>query len=576
LRCAGALVAALIARGVSHFVVSSGSRCAPLVLAVGHHPEAQIWTNPDERSAGFIALGISRAARAPAALICTSGTAAANYLPAVVEARMSRIPLLVLTADRPPRLRGVGAAQTIDQIDLYGSYSLYCDDLPTPEAAADRAFDWCASAAAAYDHCLNESGPVHLNLGFDEPLIPEPGAVEEILHDAFAIGVPPHERSEVGHRLEEIGWTSLVSVLEKATRPVIVCGPNDSADECAGVVAALANSLGAPILADIASPGRRVGETVAHYDLFLRDPDIARTLQADFVLRMGGLPTSKTLNEWLASLHVPILAIAPFEIADPWRSVTHPVEARIGGAILELERRLPDSRNSGAYRDLWTQAEAAARHEWQEIRQEEADTLSEIDIPARVIEILSGSDIIYLSSSMPIRWADMYAGSRVGFPRVQANRGANGIDGIISSAAGAAIGEEKTVWCVVGDLAFYHDHNGLWGLAGREIPLKIVLINNRGGGIFDHLPISEHESVYEPYVAMPHNVDFAAIARAFGVTHTYVGTRSQLSAALTAAAERPGAEIIEIGCERTKSHARHQDAMNRISARVRQVLPATA
>jgi 2-succinyl-5-enolpyruvyl-6-hydroxy-3-cyclohexene-1-carboxylate synthase len=576
LRCAAALIGALVRLGVQHFVISSGSRCAPLVLAVSHRHDIHVWPHPDERAAGFRALGIGKALHRPAVLICTSGTAAANYYPAVVEARMSHTPMIVLTADRPPHLRGKGAPQTIDQVDLYARYPLCFADLPAPMTGEDQSETWRDHAARAHSQAIGlPAGPVHLNVPFDEPLIPEPPIAEQIFRDCTAEYEPLASLRTVSSLdiSPEQHWETARNQIRQARRPLIVYGPQNDCDDPNAVLTRSAARSRMPILADIASQmrtgGRELDNIVSHYDLYLRDPDFARRAVPDLVIRFGGLPTSKVLNDWLAGCRPAAhIAVAPGgQIADPYDPTTQLLVGDLPTAADRLFHPAGDAPGDPAYASLWQAADTAAANVIAAHQQEHTTRdVFEGDIVAAVFRDTPANSIVYLSNSMPIRWADTYVPARPSRLRVLVNRGANGIDGMIASAAGAASAAGRKVTLVIGDLAFLHDLNGLWGLAKDQLPLKIILIDNDGGGIFSFLPIVRHERVLDPLVAMPHGLDFAAAAAFYGIPCQRAASLAEFRGCYAEALQQPGPQIVAVHTNRQRTAALHRELCRRVCA----------
>lgn len=565
------LLAALVRCGVRHAVISSGSRCTPLVLAASRTEDLRTWTHPDERAAGFFALGIGKALRTPAALICTSGTAAANYLPAVVEARLSRTPLIVLTADRPPELRGRGAPQTIDQIDLYGRYPLYFRDLPVPLSGGNGQEQWIEAAElAAHTAAGYPYGPVHLNLPFREPLIPAPGRLDALDADAHTYGAESKDHCTPTCPLPGADlWDRLANRAGRAERGVIICGPQNSSDDLGSSVHALAVASGFPVLADVASQVR-FGEhadahVVSYYDLFLKNPRLAAGLAPEMVIRLGGLPTSKTLNLWLQSSaagdHVLIDDYAEF--ADPFGCSTLTITSPLALAADEIAQRLGrTSTEASAYLLAWRNADSETAGVLESYRREAAESLAG-DFVAAAFDHAPARVPVYLSNSMAIRFGDAYAAaSRIPI-RVLCNRGANGIDGVISSAAGAAAALGERVVIVTGDVALLHDINALLAARQYGLDLKIVLLNDDGGGIFSFLPIAEHTDVFEPLVAMPHGRDFADAARFYGISYSRFVTVADFVDGYGASLNRRGPEILEVRYDRLQSARTSQEIFRR-------------
>jgi len=562
---ARALVAGLVAGGVKHLCLSPGSRSSPLALAAHAEPCLAISVQIDERSAAFLALGIAKATRAPVAIVCTSGTAAANLLPAVAEAFLAGVPLVVLTADRPPELRGTGASQTIDQLWLYGTHVRLFRDLPCPD---DAGVQPAAAAEAGREACrvarAGPVGPVHLNVPFREPLVPAPG--EMTACDEAWLALAPQLRAAVSDTTRVAtdlpALAALAARLDKAQRPLLIAGPGAVAATEAPAVLELAHVARMPILADIASGLRsaRVPEGVtvcALADLFLRDEAMA-AVAPDFVLRLGGIPTSKTLATWLARHRPPLVAIQPdARRRDPDGIVSEvlvgPAAATCAALAKYVKRAEP---GDGEWTALLQTAEAGARALLARAPREAAAVVAACAaLPAK-----SG---LFLSSSMPIRWAEMTVPRLASGVEVHVNRGANGIDGIVSSAIGAAKGSGAPLLLVTGDLAFLHDAGGLRAARELATPLAILLLENGGGGIFSHLPVAQHEDVFEPLFGTPHGCELAAVSRAAGIEHRVAATLAEVTALTGETLGGGGVRVIEWRTDRRET-VREQAALTRL------------
>ena len=519
----------LARQGLTHACTSPGSRSTPLVLALVREPGIACTSHIDERSGGFFAIGQAKASGRPVALACTSGTATANYLPAVVEAYEARVPLLVLTADRPPELRDVGAGQTIDQVKLYGRNAKWFLEVDEAPATPDR-LQWMRQLAARAWATAQEGrpGPVHLNFILREPLVPGgelPPASDE-------------PRGAVWHA--PAPWIpALKEEVERRPRAVVVAG--GGADGPA--VAEWAQRSRLPVLADPLSGARR-GEAIAHYDALLRDPDWAAAHRPDLVIRIGALPTSKPLRQWLASLDARQIALAPHEEPD---------------AV--LDELLPG--DSAGLRDAevhwcgeeWVRAwfdadQAAAQAMGSALGEEVSEPLA----VARLWGRLPAEATLFVASSMPVRDLETFAVTRHSPPRVLANRGANGIDGTVSSAFGAASVSDGPTVLLIGDVALLHDLGGLMAARRQDSDLTIVLLNNDGGGIFHFLPVAGERDAFEEHVATPHGVDFAHAAALFGLPYQRVGSMAEFDGALDLA----GTRLIELRTDREANVAVHR------------------
>ncbi|HWS44459.1 MAG TPA: 2-succinyl-5-enolpyruvyl-6-hydroxy-3-cyclohexene-1-carboxylic-acid synthase, partial [Acidimicrobiia bacterium] len=509
----GAFVDELARAGVRHAVICPGSRSTPLAMLLDAHPGIRAWMHLDERSAAYFALGMAKASREPVAVLATSGTATVNFAPAVVEAYYSKVPLVVLTADRPPELRGVGAPQTIDQARLYGPHVKWSVEMPLPEATDEAARHWRlvaarAAAAAAEAPC----GPAHLNFPFREPLIPAMTGAPAA--DVAAARVTSSPRCARAGDIEAIA-----DELRARRRGIIVCGPGDDPD-LADAVAPLARALGYPVLADPLS-GLRCGRhdrslIVSAYDAFLREPVAVDALRPDAVLRFGEQPTSKPLVTLLRACEE-----AAQIIVDADGGWTEPLPA---GVRLVRADAAPFCASLAAIAHValderwiraWTSADASARNAIA-LHLVEGDELTEPALIADLADVLPHGAAVFAGNSMPVRDVDSFFASSGARLRFMANRGVNGIDGVVSSALGAATVVGPLV-LVAGDLSFYHDMNGLLAAKRHAIDATIVLVNNDGGGIFSFLPQAQHPERFEELFGTPHGLNFAAAAAVYGL-----------------------------------------------------------
>ncbi|WCB93870.1 2-succinyl-5-enolpyruvyl-6-hydroxy-3-cyclohexene-1-carboxylate synthase [Baekduia alba] len=546
--------------GVAGACTSPGSRSTPLVLTLARDGRLPVTSHVDERCAAFFALGLAQATGRPAALACTSGTAAANYAPAVIEAAEAGVPLIVLTTDRPPELRDVGAGQTIDQIKLYGSYAKWFFEVGTHAATPDR-LRWirqlaCRALAIATE---GRPGPVHLNFSLREPLV----------LDQPLDGAPGD-----GGRAGDAPWTTV-------TRPRQDAAPlrdwlraqTEARNGAGGVVVAgrgadgpalarLAEALAWPLLADPLSGARTGGAAIAHYDALLHDERWRAGVVPRCVLRVGDLPTSKPLRQWLAALPDGVAQIALVPAGrwpDPDAALTD-IMALDPSAVGAIDEVWPtDAAWLGRWRDADARAAAAIDA-----------TLAGLDEPgiarALATDTPAGATVV-VAASMPIRDVETFWPVRDPAPRALANRGANGIDGTISTAYGvaAAPGAGPT-YLLIGDVALAHDVGGL--LAGRRlgVPLTIVVVDNDGGGIFDFLPVGQAGGPeYEEHVLTPTGIDVERAAALYGARYRAVEDLPQLRAALAAPAA-DGTTILHARTERAANVALHRGVWSAVRA----------
>jgi 2-succinyl-5-enolpyruvyl-6-hydroxy-3-cyclohexene-1-carboxylate synthase len=520
----GALTAEALARlGVEDAVISPGSRSTPLAVALARHPRLECRAILDERSAGFFALGLALAKQQPVVLLCTSGTAVANYFPAVVEASESGVPLLLLTADRPPESRHRQAGQTIDQVKVYGGFVRWSVEAPVPSSEPEVLAAWRDLLAQAVARAIGGSGgPVHLNCPFREPLGPvEAGRLQ--LDEALAplvseIG-PPRRPELVQARLPSLppeGW--------------IIAGPARPRDpeRYVRAVGDLGEALGWPIFADALNPCRHFADllprpVIAAYEAVLRMPEAGRRWRPEAILQLGPLPTSKVLRRLLQRWQLPTwLAHAE---GHGHNAVAAPaISLGVGPENLVAPlARPPDAGWWAALASLDARARLALEAELAEASH------AEPAIAARIFEASPPETPIFVASSMPVRDAESFWGANGDRRRIFFNRGANGIDGTLSTALGMAEGLAQPSLLYTGDLALLHDTNGM--LVARNSfsgSLTIVCLNNGGGGIFHHLPVARESDVFEDFFATPQSVDFRTWARAYGIAYRLANNVDEL------------------------------------------------
>ena len=549
--------------GMTDACTSPGSRSAPLVLALARETRLRCHSHIDERCAGFFALGLAKATGRPVAVACTSGTAAAELAPAVHEAREARVPLLVLTADRPPELRETGAGQTIDQVKLYGAAAKWFFEVGVHDAGVDRLRFLRTLACRAYWTALEgRPGPVHLNFPLREPLVPD-GALPE-LADGRPDGAPWVDRAPADGRPSPAALHGLMDALEARPRGVLVCGRWERDSALALAVEGFAETAGYPVLADPLSGARRAPTAVAHYDALLRDDAFGERHRPELVLRVGDLPTSKPLRRWLAGAHdaLDIALDAERTWQDPDGATSLVVPADPATALAEATERLERAPDA-AWVYAWRRADDAAA---EASARAVGDELSEPWVAARLGAALPAGSTLFVASSMPVRDVETFFPARDDPARVLANRGANGIDGTVSSAYGAAAADPAPTVLLIGDVALIHDLGGLLAGARLGLHLTIVLLNNDGGGIFHFLPIAGEADVFEEHVATPHGLDFARAAALFGAEHDLVTDPGGFDEALARALEATGTSIVEVRTDRTANVALHRRVWAEVAA----------
>jgi len=540
--------------GLTHVIISPGSRSTPLAHAFASTAGLHSIVALDERSAAFQALGLSKATGCPTALLCTSGTAAANYLPAVIEARLSGTPLIVLTADRPPELRECHSGQTINQNGIYGSYPVWAAEVAVPANDLGLLRHWRQTLVNAWQCSQGPlAGPVHLNLPFRDPLAPtesEKGFKTPAGFDLEAFTkLPPNPIVR-----PTLTPATVASLLPQTDRGVIVVGPHafENRDESAAALRELSQLTGWPILADGAGTlrGDLAGDAslVSGYDLILRDAKAARSLRPQAAVFVGPLPTSKVLRTWLKDGDITALQIGRAgENTDP----THSRWSRLDGQLVPSGDKV--SNRTSAYAKAWQTAQKAAAKKLTRIVN--VDWPFEGRVVSLLDEALGPDDRLFVGSSMPIRDVEWFYHPPGPGPEVLTNRGANGIDGTVSTALGASLDGKRTV-LLCGDLTFLHDSNALLSAYGHRGDLTVVVINNQGGGIFNHLAVADDTAHFEKLWGTPQATDLGKLCAAHKVRHDLADGWSDLRRLLEIRGK--GVRVIEFRTDRETNAAWRQ------------------
>lgn len=557
------LVETLARLGLRHAVISPGSRSTPLTFAFAAHPEIEAISVLDERSAAFFALGLAKQRQRPVALVCTSGTAGANYFPAVIEARESGVPLLIITADRPPEMRACGSGQTIDQQKLFGSQVNFFHELAVPEADVSRLRYLRQMVAHAGDRTLQPfTGPVHLNAPFRDPLPPiADGLADKLAHgldwESFFTRVIP--AGPTGTLLE-------IPPLAADVHGLIVAGPAQPADEVAyaAQVGEIARRLGWPLLADGLSPLRNHAASAAHlvtcYDAILRNVNAAERLRPETVLCLGAWPTSKVLRSWLEAADAPTWLVSD---RPGNRDALHGRTRSWPVSLAGLARQLPQATDPNGYQRLWASFERKARAALDE-RLQVTTELFEGRAAWLLAQHLPAQTPLFVANSMPVRDVEFFWPPSARGIRPFGNRGANGIDGTLSTALGLAHAGPPAV-LLTGDLALLHDTNGFLLRPIFRGGLTVVLINNRGGGIFEHLPVAAFDPPFEEFIATPQAVDFGRLCSAYGVDHVAVRDWAHFIE-LVSTLPAGGMRVIELRTDRKHDAAKRKQIFADVAA----------
>ena len=558
------LVDELARGGMTDACLAPGSRSTPLALALAEHPGVRLHVHLDERAAAYFALGAAKRSGRPVAALCTSGTAAANFHPAVLEAHHGRVPLLVLTADRPAELRDTGANQTVDQLKLFGAAVRWFCEVGLPTAGPAAGAYWRSVGAHAVAAATGPpAGPVHLNVAFTEPLVPaEPGAP--------AAGRPdgaPWTASAPLPRLPDPAEVRELAARVRATpRGLLVAGWGPVLDPDAAD--AFAAASGWPVLADPLSGARRGPHAVSTYDALVRDRDFAAANRPGLVLRVGAAPTSKALTGWLDAAVPQVLVDPDGAWPDPGRAAAIRLAVDPSALLAAVAGELDGAGGEEAWLDAWTGAERAARATLDRLL-DGWDEPFEGRVARDLVAALPDSATLVVGSSMPVRDVDAFARPRDGLAWV-ANRGASGIDGLVATALGVAAVADGPVAALCGDLSFVHDATSVLGAARRPDPVTFVVCDNDGGGIFSFLPQAGLPADrFEELFGTPHGLDLAGLAAVAGLDHQRLTRAGELPPALDKALAAGRSNVLLVRGDRAVNAARHREAVAAVAAALR-------
>ncbi|MGE6628753.1 2-succinyl-5-enolpyruvyl-6-hydroxy-3-cyclohexene-1-carboxylic-acid synthase [Bacillus sp. NPDC077027] len=564
----GRMMDEFVQSGVEEVIVCPGSRSTPLAMLALAHPDMNVQVLVDERSAAFYALGIAKASQKPVLLICTSGTAAANFYPAVVEAHYSRIPLIVLTADRPHELREVGAPQAIDQQFLFGKFVKWFTDLALPEeSSAMQRYIQTVAARAGNIAKQDPKGPVQVNVPLREPLLPD-------------MSIDPFKREEnekkkvltTGKAMpDENVMTEIKELLHSSKKGIIVCGELHEQSEKEAILK-LAKFLKFPILADPLSNLRNGSFDrqfiIDAYDSFLKDDDMKRQLTPEVVLRFGPMPVSKPLFKWLEKGNEmqQIIVDHAGGFRDPSLTATYLVESDTSFFVENVLSEACSEKDDDFLND-WFFVNNSFRHHLNDYQDD--DLTFEGNVYRQLQHLVPEESVLFIGNSMPIRDVDTFFQAQHKAFIMLANRGANGIDGVVSSALGTYTATHKPITLVIGDLSFYHDLNGLLASKLMDIPLTVILLNNDGGGIFSFLPQASDEPYYEKLFGTPTGLTFEYAAKLYGGTYSQPKSKEEFKETYLAHIHEPGLHLIEIETNRHSRVTVHRQIMEDVLSEVR-------
>ncbi len=553
--------------GVRNVVICPGSRSTPVVLAFIRRADAiRPWILYDERSAAFFALGMAKSSSTPVALVCTSGTAAANLLPAVAEADLARVPVIAITADRPPELRDFGGAQTINQVGLFGSHVKWFQDMPVAaDLASLHRYSRLVGARASHAAKSAPAGPIHINFSFREPLLSD----SQLEARRLEAGV---EIASTKSFADEESVRRIAKEIKSDSRGVIVAGPGDYDRSLCGELSNLAEALMWPILPDVLSNLRQAADPpfglVSTYEYLVRNKEFRESNRPDWVLRLGGLPTSKELNSFCERAATVIM-----DDGDAWRDPdfvgSRVILGNLAHSVSCLRAALEGARRPGmGWLDRWLDADRSVRRKADPLMRSleepfEGKLFYSISKNLRPSSPLT----VVVGSSMPVRDLDYFFMEGSKNVRFIANRGANGIDGVVSTAMGVSA-VEGDVLLVLGDVSFYHDMNGLLASKLHGLNATILIVNNRGGGIFSFL--AQHslpKDLFEQLFGENHDLDFSGVRTIYGGEFERVSDWGTFESVLASSLTRKGLRVIEfVAPEREGNLALHRETFQALSA----------
>lgn len=543
----------LVKHHVKLFCISPGSRSTPLAVAAFDHAWVETKLFYDERAAAYFALSHSRGSGQPAALICTSGTAAANYFPGVIESFQSLLPIAILTADRPDELQNCGANQTIDQSGIFGAFVASSVLFEAPDGNFDPS-DMLGRLDASFTEFTR---PVHVNCRFREPLAEPVAGFDASSYDRVVenwYSRWPSNSTETPTKKSLVSFDQAVDLINHFKRGLIICGPANPTEHM-GPIVALAEHLNWPIVRDVLSSlqSSKNDHVLNLHDLHLDQNDSVRP---DIIIHVGLLPTSRRLNQFLlAHRSVPYIKIQNHSrTIDPDRLEALRLVGAVDVTISSLQKN-SDKKSKTAWLDLWLKRERATAASLTVYF--EKHNCIEAALAFSLPDLLRDGEALFLSNSMPVRDADSFAQISNKDIIVGANRGVSGIDGIIASACGFALGCQRPTTLIVGDLAFLHDMNSLLIAARSNYPIRIIVINNDGGGIFHFLPVAELNEHFEPLFGTPHGMIFENAAAQFGLPYRVTDSVLRFREDFAELCQQGGSFVIEIKSDRTNNHNSH-------------------
>jgi 2-succinyl-5-enolpyruvyl-6-hydroxy-3-cyclohexene-1-carboxylate synthase len=570
------LVTALETYGIKYACLSPGSRNAPLVLAFQKSKKIKSFVHVDERSSGFFALGLVYQTKSPVVLVTTSGTAVTELYPAVVEAYYKRIPLLLLTADRPQSLHNIGSNQTINQVNIFKNHVRGYYEAGMPKINKPSLFGFAKKISNAVADSISKKGPVQFNFPFAKPF--EPSAGTEEVSDSFVSSMHKEFSKNILHiyyknkKNNDIQY--LVDLLEDASKVMIIVGESKFKENIAFEVLKLSKMLNAPIFADGFSNIRFLKEEnsniITNYSSFLKSAKVKNAIKPNLILQFGNTPTSSALLEFFKESNADKVLIHKFgDIKDPSKTAQKVVTGKTEWVCRVLNGALSVTPNEEQIEYLNTVVKIdESAGEIKELFLESTSFPFEGNIIQTILDQLPDESNLMISNSLPARDFDYFAEYKTKV-KVFNNRGVSGIDGIVSTAAGIAAESDKPSFLIIGDLAFYYDISGLLALKKYDIPLVVILFNNGGGGIFETLPIAKEEDVdFEKYFKTPIDLDYKSIVKGFGGNYKLVATATAFSKEIKSAQKKKNFSVIEIIIDSKKSLSEREKYWTVLTAQV--------
>lgn len=559
-------VTLLAESGLKHVCISPGSRSTPLTLAFDANKKIKKHVFVDERQSGFFALGLAKQTNLPVAVVTTSGTAAVELYPAIVEAYQNRVPLIICTADRPAYLRNKGANQTINQENLYKNHIRYFYDTGLPDLTKKSLVMFLQKADEAFRiSLLADRGPVHINFQFDKPLEPHLSTDEITEVNLNEIGKIPAGQifynSKALFKAKEL--TEVVNKLKKAAAGLIIIGPANLYEPLKNKIKLLSKTTGFPIFADGCSQFRTGVKDndmiITNYDAFLRSDEFVKKFQPDIILQFGRTPTSTSLENYFACIKTSRYIINEFgDCFDPSDNASKIITADLYSFVNELIKKFGtrNKKEIPAWVIILLQLDDLC--EWMKLEFiNNSHLIDETNIIVHISRNIPDKSVLFVSNSTPVRDLEYFLQKTNKNFTVHQNRGASGIDGIISTALGVAEATKERTFLLTGDLAFYHDLTSLQNAKAKYINLTIILINNNGGGLFNFLPIAEEKDAFKKYYLTPVNINFESIIKALGIDYKLVKTSTQMNIALTRRSDTP--LVIEVLTDSKESLKKRKD-----------------